>query len=64
MKTRRITANLPEALLREAQKVSAQGITETLILGLEIIARKSALGKAQDLKGKIALSPDRGRRNG
>lgn len=61
MKIRRITANLPEALLKEAQKICGQGITETLILGLESVVRKEALGKVKELKGKIQLSADKGR---
>lgn len=62
MKTRRITANLPEHLLDEAQKAIGLGITETLIRGLEEIVRKGTLLKAQKLKGKLKLQADLGRR--
>lgn len=62
MKSRRITANIPEALLQEAQRACGLGITETLVLGLEGIIRKGALTKAQALRGKIKLTADRGRR--
>jgi hypothetical protein len=63
MKTRRITANLPEALLKDAQKVSGQGITETLVAGLAALVRRNSITKLEGLKGKIQLGPDRGRKS-
>jgi hypothetical protein len=62
MKTRRVTANLPEELLREAQALSGQGITETLVLGLEWVIKAAALQQAARLKGKIHLRADEGRK--
>lgn len=57
MKTvKRITANLPEALLSEALSVSKTGITETLILGLTLVKRAAAYEKAQALKGKLKFN--------
>lgn len=56
--TRRITANLPQTLLKEAQKVTGEGITTTLIQGLELIRRRRAYEQAMKLKGKINLSID------
>ncbi|MGE3261235.1 MAG: hypothetical protein AB7K68_05605 [Bacteriovoracia bacterium] len=61
MKIRRITANLPEALLQDAQKACGLGITETLTLALEGIVRRGALQKAQYLRGKVSLREDKGR---
>jgi hypothetical protein len=61
MKTRRVTANLPEALLIEAQKACGKGITETLVEGLEAVLRKGALRKAESLRGKITIEADKGR---
>jgi len=55
---RRITANLPPDLLRDARSVSGTGITETLILGLELVKRRGAAAKAQALKGKLHLDID------
>lgn len=56
--TKRITANLPSALLDEAIKASGKGITETLIAGLELVKRSRAFAKAQALRGKIQLDLD------
>lgn len=56
--TKRITANLPEALLREATAVTGRGITETLVAGLELLRRSRAHGKAVALRGKLHLNID------
>ena len=55
---RRVTANLPTALLREACQASERGITETLVMGLEMVKQRLALRKAQRLKGKLKLDVD------
>ena len=39
-KTRRITANVPEDLLRAAQEVTGTGITETIVESLERLRRQ------------------------
>ena len=56
--TKRITANLPAALLDEATSASGKGITETLIAGLELVKRSRAFAKAQAIRGKIHLDLD------
>lgn len=58
VQTRRVTANLPHQLLLDAQSVSGKGITETLILGLEMLRRRRAYDTAQSLKGKLRLDLD------
>jgi hypothetical protein len=55
---RRITANLPEDLLRDAMEVSGRGITETLVEGLRLVRRTRALQKAMALRGKVELHVD------
>jgi hypothetical protein len=55
---KRITANLPEALLDEATAVTGKGITETLIAGLELVRRSRAHAKAAALRGRIKLDID------
>jgi hypothetical protein len=55
---KRITANLPAALLEEATAVTGAGITETLVAGLELVKRSRAAAKARALKGKITLDVD------
>ena len=55
---RKITANIPEKLLQEAQKVTGQGITETLIAGLRFLRRQLAYQEFQNLKGNLNLDID------
>ena len=57
-KTQRITANLPQDLLREAMEVTGAGITETLTRGLHLVRRSTAHERAMALKGKIRLDVD------
>jgi hypothetical protein len=65
---KRITANLPEELLRSATEVTQEGITETLIRGLELVKRSRAYQKAKNLKGidlssiDLEMSRERNRR--
>lgn len=63
MKTRRITANIPVELLEQAQRALGQGITETLVAGLEALVRRTSLTKAEALRGKIRLVADGGRKS-
>jgi hypothetical protein len=56
--TRRITANLPSALLAEATAATGKGITETLIAGLELVRRSRARSRAAALRGKLTLDID------
>ena len=55
---RRISANLPAALLTEARRATGKGITETLVSGLELVRRSAAAGKAARLKGHLRLKID------
>lgn len=56
--TRRVTANLPIDLLEKAQRVTGEGITETLVQGLELVRRSAAADKAARLKGRLELEVD------
>jgi len=56
--TRRVTANLPLELLEKAQRVTGEGITETLVQGLELVRRSAAADKAARLKGRLKLDVD------
>ncbi len=56
--TRRVTANLPEALLDEACRVTGRGITDTLVAGLVLVRRTAAAAKAARLRGRIHLDLD------
>ena len=55
---RRISANLPAALLREARRATGKGITETVVDGLELVRRSAAARKAIRLKGRLRLKID------
>lgn len=56
--TRRVTANLPVALLERARRVTGKGITETLVEGLERVRRSSAAARARTMKGRLRLDLD------
>ena len=56
--TQRITANLPEDLLRAAMQVTGRGITETLVTGLRLVRQSRAHERALALKGKLRLDID------
>jgi len=56
--TKRVTANLPEALLGEAMEATGKGITETLTEGLELVRRTRAWRKARELRGRIEIDLD------
>jgi hypothetical protein len=55
---RRVTANLPAALLDDATRITGTGITETLIEGLQMLKRRRAATKAAALRGSIQLDID------
>jgi len=57
-KIKRITANLPEDLIKDAVAVTEGSLTETLIEGLELIRRRKAYPKAMALKGNLKLDID------
>ena len=57
-KTRRVTANLPASLLKEACHVTGAGITETLVEGLTLVKRRAAASKAAKLRGRLHLTLD------
>lgn len=56
--TRRVTANLPIALLDRACRVTGKGITDTIVEGLERVRRSSAAARARTLRGKLKLEID------
>ena len=56
--TKRITANLPEALLEAAMQVTGKGITDTLIEGLQRLKRAQAYQNAMALRGHVQVRID------
>ena len=55
---KRVTVNLPAKLLADAQKASQGGITETLVEGLNLVARRRAAERARKLRGRLELDID------
>jgi hypothetical protein len=57
-KIKRISANIPEHLVKEACAVSGASLTETIIQGLILVKRAGAYEKAKALQGKISIAID------
>ena len=57
-KKRKITAFIPDMLLREAQEVTEASITETLIEGLKRIQRQRAGRELRKLRGTFKFNLD------
>jgi Arc/MetJ-type ribon-helix-helix transcriptional regulator len=55
---RKITVHVPEELLRDAQKQTGQGITETIRQGLKLVAAGETFRKLRDLRGKVTIKID------
>jgi hypothetical protein len=57
-KIKRISANIPEDLLKEACLITGSTLTETLIQGLILVKRAGAFEKAKALQGKLSIKID------
>ncbi len=55
---KKVTVHIPEDLLTKAQQSTGQGITETIRLGLQLVAAGRAYEGMRRLKGKVAFSLD------
>lgn len=53
---RKITVDVDEELLKSAQSASNESISETVRLGLRLLAASQAFQKAIALKGKVQFS--------
>jgi hypothetical protein len=56
METRKITVEVPQALLEKAQQASGAGITETIRTGLHLLAASHAYENLRQLRGKVRFS--------
>ena len=55
----RTTLDLPENLLNEAMKIShSKTKTQTIVLALQELVRKSTIAKLKNFKGKIDIDID------
>jgi hypothetical protein len=57
-RTKKITVEVPADLLKKAQQATKSGVTETVRVGLEKIARSDAYKKLVELRGKVHLTYD------
>jgi hypothetical protein len=53
---RKITVEIPAALLEKAQRASGSGITQTVRAGLQLIAASEAYTRLRQLRGKVRFS--------
>ncbi len=52
----KITAHVPVELLRRAKAATGKGTTETVRLGLDMLASAKAADELRRLRGKVRLS--------
>jgi len=53
---RKITVEVPEDLLEKAQRASGSGITQTVRIGLQLVAASHAYARLRQLRGKVRFS--------
>jgi hypothetical protein len=56
--SKKITLNLPADLLKEAQEITKEGITETIKTALIELKKKKAREQLINLRGKISFNLD------
>lgn len=57
-KAKKVTVDVPEDLLRRAQKTTGQGITATIRTGLQLVAATGAYEALRRLRGPVRFSID------
>ena len=50
---RKITVEIPQALLEKAQQASGAGITQTVRNGLQLLAASRAYDRLLEMRGKV-----------
>jgi len=55
---KKITANIPAKLLKQAQDTTGLGITDTLIAGLEELERSHRRSALRSLRGRVKFELD------
>ncbi|HJX96237.1 MAG TPA: hypothetical protein VJ324_11500 [Candidatus Acidoferrum sp.] len=53
---RKITVELPEELLKKAQRASGTGVTQTVRSGLELLAASDTYARLRRFRGKVRFS--------
>jgi hypothetical protein len=54
--TRKITVEVPLALLEKAQRASGTGTTQTVRTGLQLVAASQTYARLRKLRGKVRFS--------
>ena len=54
--TRKITVEVPAELLAKAQAASGSGITQTVRIGLELLAASQTYARLLELRGTVRFS--------
>ena len=54
--SRKITVEVPMALLEKAQRASGTGITQTVRTGLELVAASQTYARLRQLRGKVRFA--------
>jgi len=57
-KLTKTTVMLPEQLLKEAQLATGEGITQTLRMGLQLLAKKKVYDEMLKMRGTYSFSLD------
>jgi hypothetical protein len=52
---RKITVEIPAALLEKAQRASGTGITQTVRTGLQLVAASETYARLRNLRGKVRI---------
>ncbi len=55
---RKVTANIPEDILENAQRLTGKGVTLTLVEGLKALDRDAHLSALRRLRGKVRFDLD------
>jgi hypothetical protein len=55
-KARKITVEVPDELLKKAQRASGSGVTQTVRAGLQLMAASEAYAQLLQLRGKVRFS--------
>jgi hypothetical protein len=53
---RKITVEVPSELLDKAQRASGSGITQTVRIGLQLLAASPAYARLRQFRGKVRFS--------
>jgi hypothetical protein len=56
METRKITVEIPQALLEKAQRAGRAGITQTVRTGLQWLAASEVYDRLLQMRGKVRFS--------